>query len=65
MGTIESVQPFYTLEGNSCDVETIIRLRAWMEEEIYNSHGEFRSTKLITDYIEEDNIFEFKILFYR
>jgi hypothetical protein len=55
----------YTLVGTSQDIETIIRLRPWMEDEVKSQYGEFRGSKLITDYDAGKNIFEFKILFYR
>ena len=55
----------YTLTGEAADVETIARLRPWMEDEIRIEHGEFSKTQLYTDYIREREIFEFKIVFYR
>jgi hypothetical protein len=55
----------YVLKGKSRDVESIIRLRPWMEDEIRKTHGDFSVTKLFTDYDQRTEIFEFKIVFYR
>jgi len=55
----------YTLTGEAADVETIARLRPWMEDEVRIEHGVFSKTQLYTDYIQEREIFEFKIVFYR
>jgi hypothetical protein len=52
----------YVLKGTSQDVESIIRLRPWMEDEIKEKY-EFSSTKLYTDYKQETETFEFKIVF--
>jgi len=52
----------YILKGTSRDVESIIRLRPWMEDEI-KEQCEFSSTKLYTDYKQETETFEFKIVF--
>lgn len=49
--------------GTSRDVETIIRLRSWIEDEIRSLIGDFTTTKLYTDYKQETEIFEFKIVF--
>ena len=56
---------FHILEGEAADVETIARLRSWMEDEVRSDKGEFSKTTLITDYIKEREIFEFKIIFHR
>lgn len=53
----------YTLEGEAADVETIIRLRPWMEDEIRDQGKSFTKTQLITDYYRERSIFGFKIYF--
>ena len=55
----------YTLNGEAADIETIARLRTWMEDEVRSERGEFSNTKLYTDYIQEREIFEFKIVFYK
>jgi len=65
MTQIDQDNLMYTLVGTSQDIETIIRLRPWMEDEVKSQYGEFRGSKLITDYDAGKNIFEFKILFYR
>lgn len=51
--------------GEAEDIETIIRLRPWIEDEWSNAHGKFSSTKLTTDYNAKTNIFKFKITFFR
>lgn len=58
-------QIFHTIDGEAIDVETIIRLRSWIEDEVRNQKGDFTSTKLVTDYDGEREIFEFKLHFYR
>lgn len=53
----------YVLKGTSRDVESIIRLRPWMEDEVKDKYTNFSSTKLYTDYKQETETFEFKIVF--
>lgn len=55
----------YVLNGISRDVETIIRLRPWIEDEIRNTYGDFSSTKLYTDYKQHNETFEYKIVFFK
>lgn len=55
----------YILHGISRDVETIIRLRPWIEDEVRERHGDFSSTKLYTDYRPVTETFEYKIVFYK
>ena len=56
---------FHTLSGTAIDIETIIRLRSWMEDEVKRTKGRFKSTSLITDYDKETETFEFKLHFHR
>jgi len=56
---------FHTLSGTAVDVETIIRLRSWMEDEVKRKEGRFNFTSLITDYDKETETFEFKLHFHR
>ncbi len=51
------------IEGVAKDVETIARLRPWMEAEVRKEHGNLGESKLVTDYDEIKNIFKFKIIF--
>lgn len=51
------------IEGVAKDIETIARLRPWMEAEARKEHGDLGESKLITDYDENKNIFKFKIVF--
>jgi len=55
----------YVLHGISRDVETIIRLRPWIEDEIKDRYGDFTTTKLYTDYKPKTETFEYKIVFYK
>jgi len=55
----------YVLNGISRDVETIIRLRPWIEDEIRSTYGDFDFTKLYTDYKPNNETFEYKIVFYK
>jgi len=56
---------FHIEKGEAVDIETIIRLRAWVEDEVQSKHGKFSDTSLITDYDPKREIFEFQIHFYR
>lgn len=51
------------LEGIAKDIETIARLRPWMEAEVKKEYGDLGESKLITDYDQDKNIFKFKIIF--
>jgi hypothetical protein len=51
------------ISGEAKDIETIIRLRPWMEDEWSNTHGSFAKTILKTDYDANEDIFKFKIIF--
>lgn len=55
----------YVLSGVSRDIETIIRLRPWIEDEVESTYGEYSHTKLFTDYKPKTETFEFKIVFYK
>jgi exonuclease III len=55
----------YVLHGQSKDVETIIRTRSWMEDEVRRQRGEFSNTQLFTDYLPNSETFEFKIVFHK
>lgn len=55
----------YVLTGISRDVETIIRLRPWIEDEIRKQYGDFDTTKLYTDYKQGTETFEYKIVFHK
>ena len=63
MSTDTESDIIYTLEGEAADIETIIRLRSWMEDEVRDQGKSFTSTKLVTDYYRERSIFGFKIHF--
>jgi hypothetical protein len=56
---------FYTEVGEAVDIETIIRLRPWIEDEVRRVRGDFTSTSLVTDYNKEREIFEFKLHFHK
>lgn len=57
------VMPKKQVIGEAIDVETIVRLRPWIEDEWKSVHGDFQKTKLITDYDAQTNIFKFKLQF--
>jgi len=54
-----------SIEGQAKDIETIIRLRPWIEEESRRIYGNFRKTELITDYNAKADIFKFKLIFHQ
>lgn len=56
---------FHTLKGEAVDIETIVRLRPWMEDEVRKEKGDFASTSLVTDYDKAREIFEFKLHFHK
>jgi len=56
---------FHVEKGEAVDIETVIRLRPWIEDEVKKSHGRFSSTNLITDYDAKREIFGFEIRFNR
>jgi hypothetical protein len=49
--------------GTAIDIETIARLRPWIEEEAKNLYGYGGKTKLFTEYIYQQDIFKFTIVF--
>ena len=51
------------LEGVAKDIETIARLRPWMEAKVREEYSGLGESKLITDYDQDKNIFKFKIIF--
>jgi hypothetical protein len=51
------------IDGVAADIETIARLRPWLEEEARKKYGYTGKTKLVTDYDEDKSIFKFKIIF--
>lgn len=52
------------MHGEAREVEDIVRLRPWMEEEWKNMYGDFKKTKLTTDYDAKRNVFKFRITFF-
>lgn len=65
MGRRVMKDSFYTEVGEAVDIETIIRLRPWIEDEVRRVRGDFTSTSLVTDYNKEREIFEFKLHFHK
>lgn len=51
------------ITGEARDVETIAKLRPWIEDEWKSVHGNFKKTTLRTDYDASRDIFKFKIIF--
>jgi hypothetical protein len=49
------------VSGEVVDIETLHRLRPWMEDEARKEKGNFDKTNLITDYDKERNVYKFKI----
>lgn len=52
-----------SVSGVAKDIETIARLRPWMEEEARTKYGYEGKTKLFTDYDKNKQIFSFSIVF--
>jgi hypothetical protein len=51
------------INGTAIDIETIARLRSWMEDEARKLYGYSGNTKLFTDYIQSEDVFKFQIIF--
>lgn len=51
------------IDGEARDIETIARLRPWIEDEWKTANGDFKKTTLKTDYDANRDIFKFKIIF--
>ncbi len=50
------------VKGEVKDIETLNRLRPWMEDESRKKYGNFEKTKLITDYDAGRDVYKFKLL---
>jgi len=57
------LMPKKFIEGEARDIETVVRLRPWIEDEWKAVHGEFKKTALRTDYDASRDVFKFKIIF--
>lgn len=60
-----AVMPKKYINGEAIDIETIVRLRPWIEDEWKNVHGNFSKTKLVTDYDAETELFKFQLHFFK
>jgi len=49
------------VSGEVVDIETLSRLRPWMEDEARKKKGNFGKTNLITDYDKSRDVYKFKI----
>lgn len=58
-----AIMPKKYVAGEAQDIETIVRLRTWIEDEWKSVHGNFTKTKLVTDYDAKSNIFKFQLHF--
>lgn len=59
------MRELYSVDGEARDVETVIRLRSWVEDQARIEYGDFDTTKLFTDYDAKRNVFKFKIVFFK
>ena len=50
------------IEGEVESIETLNRLRPWMESESKKAGFDFEKTKFITDYDASKNVYKFKLL---
>lgn len=53
------------INGEARDIETIVRLRPWIEDEWKKVHGNFSKTKLVTDYNAKTELFKFQLHFFK
>lgn len=51
--------------GTALDIETIVRIRPWVEDIVKEKFFKFSKSELITDYDPINEIFLFKILFFK
>ena len=51
------------LTGTAKDIETIAKLRPWMEDEARAKYGYNGKTRLLTEYDKQSEIFSFSIIF--
>lgn len=51
------------LTGTAQDIETIAKLRPWMEDEARAKYGYKGKSRLLTEYDKESEIFSFSIIF--
>ena len=49
------------VSGEVLDIETLSRLRPWMEDEARKKKGNFGKTSLTTDYDAKRDVYKFKI----
>lgn len=49
------------VSGEVLDIETLSRLRPWMEDEARKKKGNFGKTNLTTDYDAKRDVYKFKI----
>ena len=52
------------ITGQAVDVETINKIRPWVEDEARAKYGYTGKTKLITDYNKDTQDYAFSIVFY-
>lgn len=52
------------ITGQAIDVETINKIRPWIEDEARAKYGYTGKTKLITDYNKDTQDYTFSIVFY-
>ena len=48
-------------EGEVNDIETLNRIRGWIEDEARGKYGNFEKTTLTTDYDVTRNVYQFKL----
>jgi hypothetical protein len=51
------------LTGTAKDIETIAKLRPWMEDEARVKYGYKGKSRLLTEYDQKSEIFSFSIIF--
>lgn len=53
-----------SVAGTAVDIEAIARIRPWLEDQARAEYGYKGSTRLVTDYDKNKNVFNFKIIFF-
>lgn len=52
------------ITGQAVDIETINKIRPWIEDEARAQYGYTGKTKLVTDYNKDTQDYTFSIVFY-
>lgn len=55
----------YELDGTVKDIESLNRLRSWMEDEVRSQGIDFDTVSLYTSYLKEADSYQFTLKFFK